>query len=706
LIATADDLFAPESPGSQLVDIDENAQTDYFPEHQNLALSLPQDKLTEIGARIMEEYREDCRSRSDWLGKVARWRKLYYQTDAPTNPPWPGSSSESIPLLTEAVNQFRARGSRVMFPSQDVVDVRPTAHVTREDLDRAERVSKHMSWQITVQDEKYKKNMKQLLQMVALEGSFFRKIYRNPTLGRNVVRNVPARFLVVPYGDGPRDVEELTRKTEIVPIPRNETRKMAKRHYLIKPAELWTRSGDDDEVRDANDEAIGLEDSSNAEVSGMSRLLEWHGFLDLDGDEIEEPYICVIDAQTEEVLRVAQRWAKDDDKDKKPLEFYEHYYFLENADGFYGLGMGFLLEKINTAMNRMLRQSIDAATLKNTVGGFVDEMLGFQKGEIQFTMGQFKKVSGNGRDLREGILPMNQYFSGADQGLVSLMTMLGDHGKRLAMTTDALTGQVDKVMQPTTILALIEQGLQQFTAAQENILDSWTGELRKLYRLNQVYLDEAEYFAVLDERGIPNQHSVFLSDYASDMQVVPNADPTMATQQQAIAKAQSSMQALQAGMALGLPYTQAQIIEHFRQYYKSFGISSLDRLLPVPEQPLSRDDNPGNENVYALMENAEIPAVHWDQDHPGHLESHLAFMADPEYGILLTPEKQAQMQAHVRNHAALAYAQSPDSGADINKIMEDDPYLPEKMQETVVQTKPQMDLSGLAALAGQDSPLQ
>jgi hypothetical protein len=670
-------------------DKDESSQ-----ENKNLAKGMDEADLTKIAARIKEEYKEDLDSRSEWIEKIARWRKLYFQEDAPINPPWPGASEESVPILTEAVNQFRSRSTKVMFPGGDVVAAIPTAKVSDKDIERAERISKHMSWQITIKDLNYKKNMKRLTSLVALDGSFFRKIYRDPVKKQNVSRNVPARFLVVPYGDGPRDIEDLNRKTEIIHISTNETKKMAKKGYLTEPAEIWHRDNIQDDVKEAIDEAVGLDDPLDSEISGMSVLMEWHGYLDID-----EPYIVVMDAETEKILRIAQRW-EEGDEEKNPIEMYEHYYFLENADGFYGLGFGFILEQLNSAINRMLRQSINAATLKNTAGGFVDESLGVQKGEIRFTMGQFKKVSANGRDLREAILALNQYFPGADAGIVSLMESMIEHAKRLAMTTDALSGQVTKVMQPTTILALIEQGLQQFTAAQENILDSWTGELRKLYRLNSLYLDEQEYFAVLDDRGIPQQHEVYRQDYQQDLQVVPVADPAMATQQQKIAKAQALMQALNAGLAIGVPYSQREITEHFKRYYEAYEFQNIDKLLPVPDEDLARDDVPQNENFYTLLPGAKMPRVHWDQDHIMHFENHTQFINDPHYGTRMTMEGRKQMEEHVRSHVALMYAQEETQMSELF-IEEAEEALETAHEDSLMPPQQQMDLGPLGELAGQ-----
>jgi len=78
------------------------------PESRNLAEDLDEDTCGEIAAEVLETFKVDNESRQEWLTMHAEWLKIYFQRDAPKKPPWEGSSSESVPILAEACNQFHA----------------------------------------------------------------------------------------------------------------------------------------------------------------------------------------------------------------------------------------------------------------------------------------------------------------------------------------------------------------------------------------------------------------------------------------------------------------------------------------------------------------------------------------------------------------------------------------------------------------------
>ena len=81
-------------------------------EQVNLAEDMDEDELKDIAKKVIEDFEEDLESREEWEEKHAEWLKIYYQDDVAENPPWQGSSEESIPTLTEAVNQFQSRTYR------------------------------------------------------------------------------------------------------------------------------------------------------------------------------------------------------------------------------------------------------------------------------------------------------------------------------------------------------------------------------------------------------------------------------------------------------------------------------------------------------------------------------------------------------------------------------------------------------------------
>lgn len=578
---------------------------DYIhPELTNLADKIDEDEILSLGEETAEFFRYDRDDLSAWEAKHADWLEMYYQNDHAKDPPWEGSSQESIPILAEAAHQFHSRAYLGMFGQPQLVQAVPTGKASDEDKERAERVSLHMTWQLTIRDKKYKENKDSLLLSVPIHGSFFTKTYYDPQLRRNVTRNVRATDLVVPYGTGPRDIEDLERKTEIIWMPAFKTEHLARSGFFTAPAESYTRH-ETSPADDAHDKAHGVQQSRPDR--GPAQLLESHCMLDLDGDGLMEPYILTVDGQTNRALRLSIRWLTDaagnavDEAGKPlnpaavsgpaysglqhlpkvPIEYYTHYSFLKNPDGFYGLGLGHLLGPPNRAVNKLLRQIVDAGTLANAgnMSGFVSDALALAGGEVEISLGKFKKVPMSGDDIRSAIVQMN--FPGPSQAMFAVLELIMQRSDRLGTATEAVTGQLDRALQPTTLLALLEESGRIFSAVNERTVGSWRSELDKHYRLNATFLDPVEYYSVLDADGGILGREVHRADYAPDLAVQPAVDPRMTTRRQKLAQAEAEWNFLSQNPLV------ARSPMHFynasKRFLRAIGAERIEEVLPSPD---------------------------------------------------------------------------------------------------------------------------
>jgi len=146
-------------------------QEELHPELRNIAHDLSEEELTEIGATCMEEFEADLETRQEWLEMHNKWTRQYFQKDRPIDPPWEGASSESLPLLAEACNQFHSRAYQAMFPNRRIVQCIPIGKKGAASRARADRVAQHMTWQLVHRDTKYKRYKDRLLLSVPLHGS-------------------------------------------------------------------------------------------------------------------------------------------------------------------------------------------------------------------------------------------------------------------------------------------------------------------------------------------------------------------------------------------------------------------------------------------------------------------------------------------------------------------------------------------------------
>lgn len=627
-------------------------QTGLPPELQNIAVSLKEEELKEIAERCLAEFEEDDRSRKPWLEMNAHWLALYYQQDAPTNPPWRDSSSEGIPMLAEACTQFHARAYQAFFPNKIPFRAIPAESIAKADTDRADRVTKHMHHQLMVEDRSYRKKKDALLLSVPLHGSFFTKVYFDPLRQKNCVDNIRAEDLILPYGIGPRELSEIDRKTHVIFKSVHQTKLWAASGYFITPAVAYTQTEQSPTTREI-DKATGLVPGGRPDSVYYAKLIEQHRLLDLDGDGLEEPYIVTVDCTARKVLRIAIRYETDEtgipSNDKEPREHFVDWNFMPNPDGAYGLGMGHLIGKINTAVNKMLRQTVDAGTLANMKSGFFNKTMDVKKGEISMNMGKFTGVNPGSGALKDNFMEFT--FSGPDTTTFQALQLLMSRGDRLATTTEAITGQTDSVQQPTALLALIDQSLQVFSTVYERLFYSWEKELSLIYDLNSKYLPESKYVAILGLEGL-DRLQIGKMDYAPDLRIVPIVDTKGGTEKQRLAHADAEWQFVLSNPLIA--QSPPHLYEASKRYLEAIGSRDIDRILPKIPSP-GRVDDPQIENIGLLMPNPVMPPAFPEQDHMNHLMVHQALMDDLIYGPRLSPPAVQQLDSHIRMHIAYLY---------------------------------------------------
>lgn len=627
---------------------------------ENIASQLSPDDQKKIAAQAVKDFESDDASRKGWLDMHAGWLRLFYQMDKPLKQAWPGASDETMPLLVEGCTQFHARAMTALFPGRNVVTAIPTLKMDPQIEARAKRVGQHMNWQLMVRDSGYKADKDRLLLGLPLHGSFFTKTYFHPVLGRNVVENVRPEDLVIPYGVGPRDIDQVERKTQIIWQTVNEAKILVASGFYIQEPEEY-RQGETTTTQQASDKAQGQTKPVNL---GLCRILEQHCVWDIDGDGIAEPFIVWVDGQSQKFLRMTPRYETEQDPltgeerptdGKRPVEYFTHYYYMPNPEGFYGLGLGHLIGAINKAVNKLLRQQIDAGTLSNigNLSGFVSDMLGIRGGEIEIDLGKFTKIQSTTDDIKKGIFQLQ--FPAPNQTNVQAIGLLTNRSDRLAQVTELTSGQPDKVYQPTMAMALIEQAQQISVAVHGRVITAWGEELKKYYNLNAKYMPDVEPFAVFGADGSVTNDVATRDDYAPDLMIVPIADPKQTSKEQRLLKAQTEMQTAMSYPFIG-QYPMA-VYFVFRRFFEAIESVNIDQILPPPVPP--REDDPYKENAAALQPMPMIPPAFPDQDHMSHIMAHKELTDGKEgtegYTGQMKPEGMKALQDHIQQHIAAMY---------------------------------------------------
>lgn len=620
----------------------------------------------DIGKECYNGFKDDEDSRTQWLDDRAFWLSLYMQRDYAENSDQERSwgATQSVPLLTESCDQFQARTYKAFFPNDSFISAIPMRKVAndRKALEaRAQRVGNHMAFQLGYLDREYKKDKDALFLGTAIHGSFFTKTYFSEKLRRFKVDNVRPTDLVINYNIGPISIENVRRKSHIIYTTVGETEDAVTSGFLIAPAASGIHEGKN--VYNIKvDETQGLsEPNSSLKRDKPAILVEQHVYLDIDGNGFR-PYIVTFDLAKQKVLRLTIGYEADQNgnplNDYKQIQYFTHYKFKENPDGFYGLGLGSSIGDLNSAINIMLRQSMDAATLANdgNMSGFVSERLGLEGDEIRMILGKLRKVPDTVGDMQNSIMMMK--FPGPNQALMGIMEQLDLRAQRMGSATEVTSGASEKVIQPTTYLAQVEQALESFSAVQMRLASAMEDELQKIYKINQKYLPLVDYYMV---NGAPEM--ITRADYAEDMLIQPIFDPKFSTQAQKVARSQAISQAV---MENPLTMTRPQVMDALcKRRLEALDADNINELIPNAE-PL-RIDNQLEENALFLMPPGSAPPfdVFSSQDHITHLLQLEQFVA--EKGANLMPEQQIAIMQHGMKHQAFLYAMqngviSPDGG--------------------------------------------
>jgi hypothetical protein len=573
----------------------------------NVADGIDKEARREIAQLCLEDFKSDRLSRQGWDAMHADWVAVYNQQDTPVNRPWEGSSTESLGILTEACNSFQARAYKAFFPSRMPVAAIPVGPQSEDSSDRAKRVAQYLQWSLFVKEQSYKEDKAAMLLRVAVHGSDFTKTYFDPVMNRIVVRSVRAEDLYVPYAVGPVSIDEVPRKTELIHLALNEGRIRASEGYFLVAPDPMQIGQYRSPIQEQNDQDTGVV-QVNAESDDYAQIIEQHRDLDLDGDGIAEPYKVWVDLTSEELLRIEVRYEVDNTgrptNGRMPIEEYTHYRFLVNPDGFYGFGLGFLLGNTNIAINKLLRQFIDATTLSiaGNMSGFISESLNINTGPIKIELGSFKSVSASTDDIQKGIKTLS--FPAPPPTVMQAMTALEARAQRIGATTDAVSGDVTKVLQPSTVSQLIDQALTVFTSVQEFLLNSWSRELNKIYRLNGLYFRGYEAFVTLTPDGA-QASEVTADDFLQDMMIMPVADPRLASQQSRIQKAQFLFDFATKNPLIAT--NQDALLRISRRLLEEMEIDSIDGLLPRSVEELPPP--PPDPKAMAEQQKAQVEAA-------------------------------------------------------------------------------------------------
>ena len=657
-----------EDPEGVKIGID-GLEIDLMPEEDNgeaafddnLAEFMDDGELEKVGSDIMGMIETDISGRKDWTEMYVKGLEVLGMKYEERTEPWNGACGVFSTILTEAAVRFQSETIIETFPAQGPVKTQIIGAIDKLKEEAAERVKDDMNYRLTEEMPEYRPEHERMLFNLGLIGSAFKKVYYDPSLGRQTSVFIPAEDVIIPYGSsGARTAERVThimRKTE------NDVKKLQVAGFyrdveLGEPVQTHT----DVEKKKADEQGYNLNDDDRYQFCEIQIDYDLPGFEDKDG--IALPYIITIDKGTNKVLSIYRNY-KEDDQLKLKRDHFVQYDYVPGF-GAYGFGYIHLIGGYARAGTSLIRQLIDAGTLSNLPGGLKSRGLRIKGDDTPIAPGEFRDVDVPSGSVRDNIMALP--YKEPSQVLAGLLDRITEEGRRLGSIADMKISDMSANSPVGTTLALLERQLKTMSAVQARVHYSMKQEFKLLKNIIRDYAPaEYEYDPSYGDKRAKQ------ADYDL-VEVIPVSDPNSSTMAQRIMQYQAVIQlAAQAPQIYDLPQLHRQMIE-------VLGIRNADKLVPVTEDQKPRD--PISENM-SLLRGTPVKAFIY-QDHDAHIAAHTSFLQDPMIAQQMGQNPMAQQmnaaaQAHIAEHLAFLYRKKIEEQMGVPMPAPDEP-LPEEIE--------------------------
>jgi hypothetical protein len=678
----------PGEPDLEIeIELDLDGESEEFEEDEappgfedNLAESMDDSQLAELASDLLSEFDEDISARKDWIQTYVDGLELLGMKVEDRTEPWPGACGVYHPLLSEALVKFQAETMMETFPAQGPVRTQTIGEETPEKRDAAQRVQADMNYQLTDVMVEYRPEHERMLWGLGLSGNAFKKVYYDPSLGRQTAMYIPAEDVVVPYGAS--NLETAERVTHVLRKTPNELKRLQVSGFY-RDIEMSDPTDTFDEVEKAIAEKMGFRASSDDRY----KLLEMHVDIVLPDDEFAKdeykdgvavPYVVTIEKATQTVLSIRRNWEPDDERKLKRNHFV-HYSYVPGF-GFYAFGLIHLVGAFAKSGTSLIRQLVDAGTLSNLPGGFKTKGLRVKGDDTPIAPAEWRDVDVASGTMRDNIMPLP--YKEPSQVLYSLLGTIVEEGRRFAGAADMKISDMSGQAPVGTTLAILERTLKTMSAVQARVHYAMKQEFKLLKVIIRDYTPDD--YSYKPETGPKRAKK---RDYDL-VEVIPVSDPNAATMAQKIVQYQAVIQLAQTAPGIyDMPYLHRQMLE-------VLGIKNAQKLIPLADSDEMKPRDPVSENMDIL--NAKPVKAFMYQDHESHIAVHTAAIQDPKIQQMVGQSPNAStimgaMTAHLQEHLAFEYRRQVEEQAGV-------PLPPPNAE---MDEKTELEVSRLAAAAAQ-----
>ena len=666
------------SAGDLEIDIEpgEEEEEDF---NANLAEEMEENELQSLVGEILDDVRNDLSSRKDWEDTYKEGLTLLGLKYDERTEPWAGACGVFHPMITEAVVRFQSETITETFPAKGPTKAKILGKETPAKKESAERVQDDMNYELTEVMKEFRPEHERMLFSLPAIGSAFKKVYKDPTLGRQTSVYVSAEDIILPYGT--TELQTCFRLTHRMRKTENDILKLQKAGFY-REIDLGEPPKVTNETQQKKDKESGM----SASFDDRYELYEVHIDLDLPGYEdvdddgeptgIALPYVVTILKGSDDILSIRRNWLEDDDLKLKRQHFV-HYQYIPGF-GPYGFGLFHLIGGYAKSATSLMRQLVDAGTLSNLPGGLKSRGLRIKGDDTPIAPGEWRDVDTGSGAIRDNILPLP--YKEPSATLFQLLGTIVAEGRRFAATADIQVSDMSANTPVGTTLAILERTLKVMSAVQARVHYALKQELQLLAAIIRDYSPEDYEY----EPASGNKRAK-KSDY-EDIEIIPVSDPNAATMSQRVVQYQAVLQ-----LAQTAPQIYDMPVLH-RQMLDVLGIKNASKLVPMEDDRTPQDPISENMNVLKLK---PVKAFMY-QDHEAHIKVHMAAMQDPLIQQMVgqnpqAPMIQQAMMAHLSEHIGFAYRNKIQEALGADLPMPDekmDPAVEVQLSRLIAQAAP------------------
>lgn len=612
--------------------------------YENLVGKISSFELARISGELKKGVEADLESRSEWEQKLANGIKQLGLAPDTNSQDYSMSANIFSSAFMQTILTSLAQYCSILLPPGGPCRMKMMNNIKDKQLldvltTKASDVSSFINNLLTDLSPDYYPETEQTFFWSLLYGSCFKKVYFDESRGLPVSPMIKPQDLIL--NNNAINLLTAPRITHRFYITHRELKlyQMSGR-YADVPIKSY-KNYDDSVIEEVLNKISGINksnyDSESTNLYQMyeSRVDEVIPYLQ-PNPKIPCPYLIELERESGTIVSFRRNWRQNDPFAKRINDII--HFPLFPGPGIYGLGSIHIMGSNAEAATELLRQLIFSGKMANFPAFIRSKGMRMDNSTIRLQPGESAEIDTGNKSVQDCLMKVP--FSGPDPLFKQMKDDLETTITSLSNSMNTAVTDMNPNAPVGTTLALIEQSSKVETSIIKRLHKAMSEELNLIYDIVSHNFDKMSYAFSTEGKTFP----VTKQDFLIDFQVLPTADPNLAT----------STHLLMQSEALSQVYTQFPNLVNARSIVelklKALKVHDTDSfLIPDPKQVEPRD--PITENMDLI--NGKPVRAGIEQNQQAHIQTHGSLLTNP--AVMNDPAKVAIVQAHIQEHYAFEY---------------------------------------------------